>query len=106
MGSSSAKPSETDYIEQIKSINENELDLNKTDTLQMKAIKQLVKRIEFANTRRDDIRSPTSSAHALRLLPAMFLMDRDICDGKLGYQRRLPTGRSAKGTAGLGRFGC
>ena len=46
MGSSSSRPSETDYIEQIKNINENELDLNNIDTLQMKAIKQLVKKIE------------------------------------------------------------
>ena len=54
MGSSSAKPSETDYIEQIKSINENELDLNKIDTLQMKAIKQLVKKIEETEKRQSD----------------------------------------------------
>ena len=33
---------------------------------------------EFANTKRDDIRSVTSSAHALRLLPVMFLMDRGL----------------------------
>ena len=46
MGNSSSRHSETDYIEQIKNINENELDLNNIDTLQMKAIKQLVKKIE------------------------------------------------------------
>ena len=54
MGSSSVKPSETDYIEQIKSINENELDLNKIDTLQMKAIKQLVKKIEETEKRQSN----------------------------------------------------
>ena len=54
MGSSSSKPSETDYIEQIKSVDENELDLNKIDTLQMKAIKQLVKKIEEMEKRKSD----------------------------------------------------
>ena len=54
MGSSSSKPSETDYVEQIKSVDENELDLNKIDTLQMKAIKQLVKKIEEMEKRKSD----------------------------------------------------
>ena len=54
MGSAASKPSETDYIEQIKSVDENELDLNKIDTLQMKAIKQLVKKIEEMEKRKSD----------------------------------------------------
>ena len=33
---------------------------------------------EFANAKRDDIHSPTSSTHAHRLLPVMFLMDRGL----------------------------
>ena len=54
MGSSSTKPSETDYIEQIKTVDEHELDLNKIDTLQTKAIKQLVKKIEEMEKRKSD----------------------------------------------------
>ena len=54
MGNSSSRHSETDYIEQIKNINENELDLNKIDTLQMKAIKQLVKKVEEMEKRKSD----------------------------------------------------
>ena len=31
---------------------------------------------EYANAKRDDVHSPTSSAHSLRLLPLLFLSER------------------------------
>ena len=41
MGSSSSKPSENNYMEQIKSINIDDLDLSKIDALQLKAFLSL-----------------------------------------------------------------
>ena len=68
MGSSSTKPSEADNIEQIKSINENYLDLKKIDTLQVKAIKQLVKKIEDME-KRNQIESCKSYLLKIHVLP-------------------------------------
>ena len=46
MGSSTSKSSENNVIEQIKNIDEKELDMSKIDKLQLQAIKEAVNRIE------------------------------------------------------------
>ena len=54
MGSSTSKSSETNYIKQIKALDENELDLNKVDTLQMKAMKEIIEKLEKIEERKSD----------------------------------------------------
>ena len=54
MGSSTSKNSEANYIEQIKEIDENVLDLNKVDTLQMKAMKEIIEKLEKIEERKSD----------------------------------------------------
>ena len=54
MGSSTSKNSEANYIEQIKEIDENVLDLNKVDTLQMKAMKKIIEKLEKIEERKSD----------------------------------------------------
>ena len=46
MGSSSSKPSETDYIEQIEKINSDDLDMSRIEKLQLEAIKELSNRMK------------------------------------------------------------
>ena len=46
MGSSSSKPSETDYIEQIEKINSDDLDMSRIEKLQLEAIKELINRMK------------------------------------------------------------
>ena len=69
---------------------------------------------EFANAKRNDIHSPASSTHALRLLPVMLLMDRgqefsrktsamgslDIKDAFLQVDQK----KELQATTNLGRF--
>lgn len=54
MGSSQSKSDETNYIEQIKALDENELDLNKVDTLQMKAMKEMIEKIQKLEDKKSD----------------------------------------------------
>ena len=54
MGSSQSKSDETNYIEQIKALDENELDLNKVDTLQMKALKEMIEKIQKLEDKKSD----------------------------------------------------
>ena len=46
MGNSSTKTSENNYMEQIKSINIDDLDLSKIDALQLKVLKEMIEKIE------------------------------------------------------------
>ena len=54
MGSSTSKSSEANYIQQVKEIDENELDLNKVDTLQMKAMKEMMQKLDKIEERKSD----------------------------------------------------
>ena len=54
MGSSTSKSNDTNYIQQVKEIDENELDLNKVDTLQMKAMKEMIQKMEKIEERKSD----------------------------------------------------
>ena len=46
MGNSSTKTSENHYMEQIKNINIDDLDLSKIDALQLKALKEMIDKLE------------------------------------------------------------
>ena len=46
MGNSNTNTSENNYMEQIKSINIDELDLSKIDALQLKVLKEMIEKLE------------------------------------------------------------
>ena len=46
MGNSSTKTSENNYMEQIKNINIDDLDLSKIDALQLKVLKEMIHKLE------------------------------------------------------------
>ncbi len=54
MGSSGSKPSENSYMEQIKSINIDDLDLSKIDALQLKVLKEMIDKLEKVEQRKSD----------------------------------------------------
>ena len=54
MGSSGSKPSENSYMEQIKSINIDDLDLSKIDALQLKVLKEMIDKLEKVEQRTSD----------------------------------------------------
>ena len=54
MGNSNTNTSENNYIEQIKSINIDELDLSKIDALQLKVLKEMIEKLEKVEKRKSD----------------------------------------------------
>ena len=46
MGNSTTKTSENNYMEQIKNINIDDLDLSKIDALQLKVLKEMIDKLE------------------------------------------------------------
>ena len=54
MGNSSTKTSENNYMEQIKSIHIDDLDLSKIDALQLKVLKEMIEKIEKVEKRKSD----------------------------------------------------
>ena len=54
MGSSGSKPSENNYMEQIKNINIDDLDLSKIDALQLKVLKEMIDKLEKVEQRKSD----------------------------------------------------
>ena len=54
MGNSSTKTSENNYMEQIKSINIDDLDLSKIDALQLKVLKEMIEKNEKVEKRKSD----------------------------------------------------
>ena len=54
MGNSNTNISENNYMEQIKSINIDELDLSKIDALQLKVLKEMIEKIEKVEKRKSD----------------------------------------------------
>ena len=46
MGNSNTKTSENNYMEQIKNINIDDLDLSKIDALQLKVLKEMIEKLE------------------------------------------------------------
>ena len=54
MGNSSTKTSENNYMEQIKSINIDDLDLSKIDALQLKVLKEMIDKLEKVEKRKSD----------------------------------------------------
>ena len=54
MGNSNTNTSENNYMEQIKSINIDELDLSKIDALQLKVLKEMIEKLEKVEKRRSD----------------------------------------------------
>ena len=54
MGNSNTNTSENNYMEQIKSINIDELDLSKIDALQLKVLKEMIEKLEQVEKRKSD----------------------------------------------------
>ena len=54
MGNGGSKPSENNYMEQIKSINIDDLDLSKIDALQLKVLKEMIDKLEKVEQRKSD----------------------------------------------------
>ena len=54
MGNGGSKPSENSYMEQIKSINIDDLDLSKIDALQLKVLKEMIDKLEKVEQRKSD----------------------------------------------------
>ena len=54
MGNSNTNTSENNYMEQIKSINIDDLDLSKTDALQLKVLKEMIEKLEKVEKRKSD----------------------------------------------------
>ena len=54
MGASNTNTSENNYMEQIKSINIDELDLSKIDALQLKVLKEMIEKLEKVEKRKSD----------------------------------------------------
>ena len=55
MGNSNTNISENNYMEQIKSINIDELDLSKIDALQLKVLKDMIEKLEKVERKSDKI---------------------------------------------------
>ena len=56
MGNSNTNTSENNYMEQIKSINIDELDLSKIDALQLKVLKEMIEKLEKVEKRKSLIK--------------------------------------------------
>ena len=54
MGSRISKDNENDCIDQIKNINENDLDLSSMDRLQIKVLKEMIKEIKEVKEKKSD----------------------------------------------------
>ena len=54
MGNSNTNTSENNYMEQIKSINIDELDFSKIDALQLKVLKEMIEKLEKVEKRKSD----------------------------------------------------
>ena len=54
MGSGGSKTSENNFMEQIKSINIDDLDLSKIDALQLKVLKEIIDKLEKVEQRKSD----------------------------------------------------
>jgi len=54
MGNGGSKPSENNYMEQIKSIHIDDLDLSKIDALQLKVLKEMIDKLEKVEQRKSD----------------------------------------------------
>ena len=54
MGNSNTNTSENNCMEQIKSINIDELDLSKIDALQLKVLKEMIEKLEKVEKRKSD----------------------------------------------------
>ena len=54
MGNSNTKTSENGYMEQIKNINIDDLDLSKIDALQLKVLKEMIEKLEKVEKRKSD----------------------------------------------------
>ena len=54
MGNSNTNTSENNYMEQIKSINIDELDLSKIDALKLKVLKEMIEKLEKVEKRKSD----------------------------------------------------
>ena len=54
MGNSNTNTAENNYMEQIKSINIDELDLSKIDALQLKVLKKMIEKLEKVEKRKSD----------------------------------------------------
>ena len=54
MGNSNTNTAENNYMEQIKSINIDELDLSKIDALQLKVLKETIETLEKVEKRKSD----------------------------------------------------
>ena len=54
MGNSNTNTSENNYMEQIKSIDIDELDLSKIDALQLKVLKEMIEKLEKVEKRKSD----------------------------------------------------
>ena len=54
MGNSNTNTSENNYMEQIQSINIDELDLSKIDALQLKVLKEMIEKLEKVEKRKSD----------------------------------------------------
>ena len=54
MGNSNTNTAENNYMEQIKSINIDELDLSKIDALQLKVLKEMIEKLEKVEKRKSD----------------------------------------------------
>ena len=54
MGNTSTTTSENNYMEQIKHINIDDLDLSKIDPLQLKVLKEMIETLEKVEQRKSD----------------------------------------------------
>ena len=54
MGNSNTKTSENNFMEQIKNINIDDLDLSKIDALQLKVLKEMIEKLEEVEQRKSD----------------------------------------------------
>ena len=54
MGNTSTKTAESNYMEKIKHINTDDLDLSKIDALQLKVLKEMIKKLEKVEQRKSD----------------------------------------------------
>ena len=54
MGNTSTKTSENNYMEQIKIINIDDLDLSKIVALQLKVLKEMIEKLEKVEQRKSD----------------------------------------------------
>ena len=54
MGNKQSNINENNFIEEIKDINIDDLDLSKIDALQLKAIKQMAERLKVLEERKSD----------------------------------------------------